>query len=570
MIARHTVRAITLLIILIAGAADTFAQDIELPAEFLFGRWDQGHYLGLDGTYRDEYQPSYENAYAYTRGAFRVSLDSLGHYLLWSNEDDVTQSAPLSLYWRPSGRTQLGIEDFYWEARDRDIEFSSTDTRQREETRYSAKPQFYLASADSFTVSPEHARYWYLVDEFLMPGQLLSRTSAHFVRDTEHSRRWWYATPGANGYWRTESDYHRFFLSSSFAYGLWRDVAVKARFEVLASWRDRNTRLAEIEPESNTRTYRSRDDRNSSLWWYTMEALTMPLSSVYLAFGVDQRFLSSDDLLIREEVVNDTLITIDTFAHSLPFGVDNSEFFVRTHYITTGEFNPAVLLDDYQGFYGHQLFAGQTQLSTEFRYYRPAHSETRRSSLSCVAKRGISSRLQVGLTVGYDYYGYRSGQRQRRLASRLAVQYRSYDYDSVTGPGWRSDSQYDIAFGVLPEFGQWLVAVKCRAVYGYSGVEPGGSFFDIDDLDLELRFDEWQLTHSLGLGRGIAVNSSHSIVFDGDKVATWHIAHHDYSLGLQVRPVKMVQFLAAFSHYYRYGQRAWRNPIWNLQLQALL
>jgi hypothetical protein len=214
-----------------------------------------------------------------------------------------------------------------------------------------------------------------------------------------------------------------------------------------------------------------------------------------------------------------------------------ADFNLRVDWITQGEFDPYILLDDYptrqieqetlpwglpqlssyryQSFYHGMLFRNQSQITAQlyFTELELIHQTSRSTwGVQLAPTYGISNHFEVGMNYNYqrEKSMNRSGFEQYYvITSALFMgKYRSYEYRRGEGPGWNRDSADDIVFGAYPEFGQVYAALSIvPPKFGRRSFESL-SLFTFSDLVSDKKL-EWTLNLALGLGRRIVVHAAH-------------------------------------------------------------
>ncbi len=550
------------------------AQDIQIPAEFLFGRWAQGHHVTGDWRFQDAYEPQHRFSYAYTGGHFRAIVDSLSEYALWDNDDYINRNAPVTLYWRPKGNLQLGVERISYGSQHG--EFLSRDqlpgiTVFDDET-LSLKPQVYYASNQSLQASSRHAAFWYLREEFLSPGRFLVRSSASIeLRESWTNDQQMYGE-GRLSVMSRQGNRSVLGLNAQFSLGLLESLNLKGVVRATAARADDVIIEASSLVDPSQLMRGERESRNDDLY-YALQLVGEPLPSVYASVGLayTQEFVRwLTDLEVHDE---DEGLSHEVDTNWGPWGATAAEGSFGLTYLSLGDFDSRILLDDYQDFYGHLLFDRQTLLQirgtyTDLSWYRES------ARIEIEARRGFGNHADVGLRGHYQYSHYRrSDVALRGIASSLELRFRTFEYLPGRGPGWDRDSRYDIAFGTLPTFGQWLVSLSVDAFSGAAYDRGRGGFLDLDDAEVGIDFDGYRINHILGLGRRIAVTSTAALHMVGASVDRLHLDQHDYAIGLMFRPLEMVQFAAAVSDITdRLKEYAWgpQAPKWSVRLDVLL
>jgi len=513
--------------ILISCACIHGADTIELPFDYFYGRWTTGHFL--DGRVAIvERDPQGRTDYSYTSNRIQVGLDDIQEYLVVSQQVDYVLRTPtLFLYHRPSPNWQISLDTLrYHETPSNiilyeppDVFLSSVVDRHLDMSMTS-----HWLNRQTLKIPHDQARFVYRIQPVFGSGQaaMSTRIRLHHKRSSRsiyrNDRLWG---------WTLENSLRR---------GVGGDLSLALGLNFKYSIRDID-KFTIIHDYSSDPIVRSGSFERAYEPGYHANAQYIGLNPVYLELGVAQEFWWSDK----------ELHAITT--QSSDFQENRTSAFLNAYYITQGEFDPNIVLDDYNGFYHHMLFHNQFQVAFNSRYQKYGRTGTvnyELESLELSASYGWWNRVEVGLAGSYErqLFPFRNpftldpalARVHETVSTAVTVKYRSYTYRPGEGPGWLRDNRYDILFGATPQFGQVYIEAKYSPPdHMYLGDQGPVGFLALKNLQRNDR-TRLEVETSLGLGRTFVVTSNHLVLYTHGSLF-YH--HFGFDLRRRVRNIEL-------------------------------
>ena len=106
-------------VLLLCFTSGAFAADdtVDLPFEYFYGRWDNGHKVALDLNWRRYHSGSdvdaehWRNAdYQFTADRLQIAVADMQRDVVFYDSDNIISSPRVSLRWRPVANLQLSLD----------------------------------------------------------------------------------------------------------------------------------------------------------------------------------------------------------------------------------------------------------------------------------------------------------------------------------------------------------------------------------------------------------------------------------------------------------------------------
>jgi len=591
--------AITLFI---SGTA--LGQDIDLPFDWFYGRWVDGHQPEMDFVWHETKKPARVGSYSFTSGSYMFGFDDIRGELVSYDGDGHLEFPTLFLRVRPRSNWQLGIDAVSYDAWD----YSLTEprgTHSRWSTSFRAHLSSHWMNRDTVLVDERHSAYSYLVypvarkgtmqianlfyfsQESSLSGSRYSDSAVYFYGDRTGSG----SSVELGGDWRW-----------SCSEGLQIGVFLNARsrnglsHQNNSSWSDLPSGLSQ---ESEHRS-------NSLLLTYSLRGQVVSLAPVYGVFTIGQDLSESSRhrWTIRSDPTHGQQMIERTEQHL--FGEVSTSYSIDVHYVGRGEFDSRVVLDDYQHyitrtsaqrraasrrslqrFYDKIVFHRQLWVHSRFEYDRHnAYPEdnSRILTYQLAARYGLSGKVQLALNWKYEHYkfpGYRYRGWGYRYAvhstSELGIKFRSFEYQAGAGPGWDRDTPEDVAFGPLLQAGMWQADIEFEPPTLVRHSVDVIAFGTLSNLENQHRAS-LAISAEVGLGSGLELRVYDTeFYYSADTYrrnfgATVTTRLRGFQLALEYSQTghREIGFAAPETRFHVWGDWDHTDPVFSLNIRALL
>ncbi len=528
---------------------------VNVPAEYYFGRWAQGTLVADSLRYWSDMDTVYSYAgFSFANRHLRFGVDDLGDYLIIDNDEEGDGFSTAKLYFegRPHANWQIGLGNLQYRERKQAVD----DIRRA----FRATIHSTWLSRDSLHLNRQQAVYTYRIGAWLTRRIVRLNTDVRFdFAQDDGAYVSFYYQYGPPLFSPHRATTHTWAVTNSAAIGLTDFLNISADLTGTYANRRVNSYRADTgyDPPQLTDSL-SRDYTIGG----SISATAMPVSGLYgtARFGqvykAGSRLASAYDLPVRAAPI----LQWSRNVHSGPDRLSTSVSGQLT-WLSLGDFQPDVVLDDYSGFYRHLLFHRQIELGLGCDYtYESATDKTIASTAHAAV--GLFDHAQVGIYANYWWRRHRQESyyisnpepiidtlQFSKLDCRLEIVYRSFTYRPQHGPGWNRDSRYDVAYGAVLQLGQWTAtfsyAPPARVDPGFYGAGP----FSIGRLESRRNPTEWTIGGSVGIGFGMVANIT-------ERVAKYpqgtHLDFQDYTLTGRV--LKQIEVGVQIT---RYGEWTW-------------
>ena len=501
----------TCLVICATLAISNTCWGVDIPFEYLYGRWVKGHAPSGQLELHKGDSPKRTANYQYTANKWRVGLSRIRGRVFYYDDNSQTEWPIPSLYLRPAGNWQIGIDSLLiedgYDCSTLNPRVPITSVRFRRRTEVSMSVNWL---SDGLLSVPERdvpfsyfirplvgtggmradGTIWFR--DFLEFGQSQVMTSHAFVKSGHYHVREWTAKAGL-------------------AWGFDDQLEVSAEIES----RQRSVNSISNIGIGTTGEYPSLEHYRS--WFssakpgYDISSTLLSLAPAYFVVGFGQQFgwQKSGNWVVYSESADS--MSIYATGYISDFAGENTHMNLGFRYLTQGSFQTEVLLDDYSDFYHHMLFHRQMLLNVDFdyrRFGRRGDLASKEATLSAGGHAGLWNKLQAG--VDWEYTWERKPREhleyEVRTAASFTVLVRSYEYVPGQGPGWERDTPADIAFGSVPPQGHFYFSVTYNTPTWSRSTESKIGFLGLTDLDSD-HSKRIVMSLSLGLGRGFMVTA---------------------------------------------------------------
>ena len=231
-----------------------------------------------------------------------------------------------------------------------------------------------------------------------------------------------------------------------------------------------------------------------------------------------------------------------------------TDFRLDLRYISRGNFDAGVILDDYNDFYHGLLFDRQLDIGLKFIYISEGlagEPDEKNATLDFSISRGWWDKFEAGYGVNYSWNRDIAGpfyQYHEILSHIFRLKFRSYKYEPGVGPGWERDSKYDIAFGVIPAFGQLYAEILFRPPGLERETYDTVSFLSLKNMENN-DYATFSLSLIAGLGHNLMLNLSDFQLFKNSVIQI-----HNYGAGLIWDPRKFLEVSLRYEQQYYYHE----------------
>jgi hypothetical protein len=544
--------------ILITCACIHGADTIELPFDYFYGRWTTGHFLDGRVALTDA-DPQGRTDYSYTSDRNRIGLDDIREYLVVSQQSDYGLGTPwLYYYFRPASNWQIGIDNLcYHESYGLIVSSSTLAMGGIDRTaRIDLVSDWMSTSFATLRVGlmPFLYRYGLTVGD----GGVSANSRISLV----HNK---FGIDDFGDLWRATSS--GYMIKAGHVFGSENQRVNEWSFENNLQWGISDVAnlaldLGLIYTTTSQVAHRYEDAFDEAVSRYYFNQI---FKRVYRpSYGLSGFLHLFSPLIIKGEfcqvfekvsVHDDGEIVAPGYEtqvteskHSGDLQESRTNLSLSAYYITEGEFDPGIVLDDYNGFYRNMLFHNQFQAGIESSYRKVGAAgviNDEFESLELSAAYGRWNKMEVNLSGSYERALYLrwSPRTRESVRTEVIVKYRSYTYRPGEGPGWSRDDRYDILFGVTPQFGQVYVEAKYTPpVYtGYYRDEVGFLAFRNLEKGQQSQLD---LETSFGLGRKFVLTNNHVVSY-----LHGSLSNHKYAFNLRHR-VRNVELSLQYEEIY--------------------
>lgn len=598
--------ALLLTSLLIVGFSTGYGSDsgdpsgkggISLPFSHLYGRWVDGHYLAGYGQFQDEYEPQRWADYRWESQTYSLRASDINGYLFSHDDDDELSLPLLTFLVRPHSNWQVGVDRIVYSEKRMEFSFSSPypNNQQIESSSTEVGLSSHWFNDEVLTVPRGREGYFYFIRPSVGRGSLVVDNELDLQRDRslnrQHTDYYLGQSDADNKYWR---------LDNSIQWGVSSSAELLGNLWVRRRLSDNGSTAASV----RSFQYPAKQYRSSRSYWdvsYTLQLTRHFARLFHLEGALNQRFSESESTI--EEY---TIHLVDSSLVSTVFDVEEhrdtrvTSLKLAAHLLTTGEFDPMVLLDDYiprsggiqripprevplgnlesERFYRGLLFHRQIMTTCQLQYQHTdlfANGSQNEWIFQLNAAMGLYNHLELGLDYQYslDNRASRRGSKYYSASTqgRLAVRYRSYAHQRGQGPGWTRDSNEDIVFGLYPEAGQLYFSISYTPPV-YRRVQPESiGFLTFSDLESdETSYVDMDL--ALGFGKTIMLQATNS-----EQYVESRINYRSFAGQLSGRPLPNLELSLSYSQqYYRQlrfesdGASEFSDPIFLLAVRVLI
>lgn len=563
-----------ILLLIIISLSQLCSADVEIPFDYYYGRWVDGHQIG--GFYEDKYDGedrSRQINYLFTNDKYQIGFDLTTRYDLGIRGygDDGWVTPNLSLQLRPNSHWQIGIDQAY---------FSE-----------SGKTQYYYQKYPSYLKSDDQSghlslsSHWINKNVSTLPDYLSMYSyyvtplvSQGILKFDFNYKNNWYTTESS--YWRTRYDsthnmhydearkylYSWGEINGRVQYGLNEHINSILIIDYSADRTDFD--YVNYAERDNDYKYQYTNDEYKLNHYviYDLSIIASYTHPLYIHASVSQQYqkINRRDFNYRFDLIDDTDF-IHESTYNIPFQEIKTDFSIGMDFLTTGEYNEKILLDDYNNFYGKMLFNYQFYSGLTF-YYRNEDIGKEAQLNSSIAY-GLLGNIEFRTNLNYgwhEFYSPYSGSEDRSreyISSEIIFKYRSYNYHQNNRSGWDQDDKYDIILGEILDFGEMKCLLRYQPPGYYNTPRNRLSFLSFYNL-ISDEYSSLNLSLSVGMGKGVEVEFRDSEYYQNLKVY-----RRNYNLYINKRILKRYKFSLGYIQGYRESNLT--DPTFKAELQAL-
>ena len=249
----------------------------------------------------------------------------------------------------------------------------------------------------------------------------------------------------------------------------------------------------------------------------------------------------------------------------MPLSVIETNFTIGLDFLSSGEYNEMILLDNYNNFYGKMLF--QNQFYSGLTLFYSNRDIDKKALLNYSIAYGFLGNMEIRTNLFYTWikhyptYSESIGLAREYVNSEIILKYRSYDYHQNNNSGWDSDDKYDILLGEIQDFGEVKLELKYIPPSYSNSPKYNLSFLSFDKLKGS-DFTSLNVLLTAGLGRGFGVN-----LIDDEAYFKLRVMHRSYSLSIDKRLYQKFKFTFKYAQDYYNSELS--DPTFKAEILAL-
>ncbi len=530
--------------------------DVEIPFDYYYGRWVDGHQIGGAYEFRDDADDqSKQIDYLFTSGKYQSGFDIVRRYDLgvegYGDRGWITPVVNFKI--RPNSHWQIGIDEAYYAKSFKYYGKYQQDFYHHKNISNSGflSLSSHWLSKNNMNLSKHSAKYSYYLSPLVGKGTLKIDNYFSINETIERDYNWDLRNNNSSTYLYTWEHYDRLFwyeFNNYLSYGLNDFLNLKFNLEYQFSKRDANN-FQIMDRSGQYRSY-SNSKSNSSryIYSYDLSIISSYTNPFYLQIGLAQSYFKTDRSSEERiyDLINDT-VTFKEWGYKYPFSVGRTDFMIGLHLLTTGEFDDNILLDNYKNFYGTMLFHNQFYSGLSLTISNRGNDQ---SSIDYSIAYGILGNFELRTNLNYilyDFYSSYSEPSHRNgetLTSEFIFKFRSYDYHPNKNYGWDRDNKYDIVLGEIQDLGEVKMEISYRPPVFSNEPNKERSFLSFDNLKSH-GYASLNIYLSAGLGRGFGVE-----VRDSESYLDLIISRRNYNIEVCKRIFQKYKFSLKYEQTY--------------------
>ena len=494
-------RIILITILLLLPLTAIAEDEVVLPFDYFYGRWVEGHYFDGFLVNSDLSDGDHGGNYSYTNSFLKLDIVNLQDYLLFSSRDDSIITPLYSIAFRPTANWQVSVEGAnYQKVTRKSLNVGRGDEYTNTQPRYSFSLLSRWHNHQELVIKDEHASYNYFINPFFAKKNAAIKSRLYF-RSEESSSKYY-----SDGIYDPSNDIvsSELFLDreriSSQKYlsinneaniGLTNSLNLSFQFDYSNEHRTSLTDEYYYTERmlDSLSVYQSK--RNEE-YYYLSFRFTKYYKGFYLSTGIGGSYNNLADKFLKYYDNIDSIRIVKAIQNSTEKARRAfTRYYIAFEYVSRGEFNPEIILADYNNHYYHllahkqflfQITGDKTDNLSPENYYDYGYS------FELLAKYGLFNFSELWMSGNYkfenydfpNYFLYRL-RYEEHLGYTFGFRLRTYLFDRANND-WHNDTDADIMFGHMPDGGEVYFALEYSPKRYHSDVGEHISLFTFANL----------------------------------------------------------------------------------------
>ena len=529
---------------LILLMASSVSAQIDLPFDYFYGRWVDGHYLNssFHGTEFDWYHNS--SNYSFTNNSLQVKINDIGDHLLWDKDGDYKNSASFDINYRINNHWQIGLNG---------LKIVKNDSR--ESISYSNEIKYNLTNENTYKyitliskfmnkdvlqIQKRHGAYAYHSSNIIFKGEFLIENSiAIFDASSTNIKTYYdyYQLPLANIpiYYANNNNSSRYLFSNRFQYGITDDInlilQINHQFYKIKSFNTSERFYKQTAPNENrvvlTDSFAESKLKRPS---YKLSLIIGNFKPFYIETFVTQNFLKQYSYSNIYESASDTSVVISEKLRNDDLQEYSTTMNIKLTYLRDNNFDFNIIKDDYNNYYYNMIGKNQLLISNQMSYNKSGDSQQANLEsfkMSMKAVYGLTEKLNLDATWNYSYIkypevNYSLTRSRQSIQYNFGFKYRSFLYDALR-KRWETDSKDDIQFGGMLKAGEYFVQLQYTPPGYQESSKPHTKIFAINKM-YKYGNSSLVFNSTIGLGRKTEISFNHDRTFnDGEDLYNYKL-----------------------------------------------
>lgn len=511
-----TICIILIILSIISGSVKS--QDIDIPFDFLYTRWINGHYSNLKYIFDKDYEYNRTGDYALYSKKHSLELRNLQEFLIIDSKTNIIITPFFSYSYRPTDNWQIGIEDLLFFRRyTYPINKTLPDINRPKKDQLDATLTSRFINDKNIKIKNQFTPYFYFIDKFVSKGQFILENDLSIDYQNENNVFW---INGLSAYRETDTD-AIWKIENNLIIGITDNINIKLN---LNAQLNKNNYSNIDEYNSGDTLLRLRVSQGESLlktFDYNFTFIHLKMLPFYYNISFGQ-----NNTISLKDKYNDTYFYNNVYEQSSDYEKkynyhnDNNRWGILLGYLSDNNFNSNIILADYNNYYHNMLFHTQYNLSLKVNLEngesRYNHKSSQRN-LNLHSALGLYDKFEIGLNAEYTYrefetikhfsflptgrytsdnnnrfskinqslsgYSLLVTMYQERINTGLKLKFRSYDYDENSINSWDNISKYDITLGSILKAKQCFIELNYYPIhYDVSSYLENINIFDFTNL----------------------------------------------------------------------------------------